>query len=260
LSVSCGPVTFTVTEQLGPLGTLAKLPVDYREAAFDFACWLAEGESVTSIQQYGITANPQVPDNICADSKAGSWSIAFTCSTGSVVSHTHAATPLTDTTPLLVVGANVAPNGKQATILLGDGTAGITYGVGFLAIVAPTPRRKVINFLVCVDTPLVTISSVPTLPVPPPFQTVTGSTNLPVGTTGSVFVNNTTNTAITITLPPLPTINQNLVIKDIAGNAGTYNITIIASGYTIDGQPSLVLSYNYAWAELTFTGTQWVQV
>ena len=105
-----------------------------------------------------------------------------------------------------------------------------------------------------------TLVAPPPLPPIPPYQFVTGSIDLPIGTTGSIFVNNTSNTAINITLPPMPVVNQNLVIKDIAGNSATYPITIDAEGYTIDGQPTLVIQFNYGWAELTFTGVQWVQV
>lgn len=360
-----GPTVFKVTERLGPLGTLAKLPVDYREATLDFTRWLAPGEIVTSVAQHGIQVDPEPSCN-------GSWSVAFDCSgccapaaprpdpllqpqsnaysvdgstsivTGNVpqflfqgstplsgyeVSNPHPTedlwvtdqgtasiggvgcfrvsynggtytTPLgyaplgpvsiigattghritarawggvtaplaasvdPDTNPLQVLAASVDVAGGKATVLIGDGTPGLTYGVSFLVLVSPTQRRKSVDLLVCVGTPLADIEGIPAPPpVPlPPYIFSTGNTDLPQGFTGSVFVNNTSGSSITVNLPPLPVVNQNVVIKDVLGNANTFNIIIAAAGYTIDGQLNLVLSYNYAWAELTYTGSQWVQV
>jgi hypothetical protein len=146
----------------------------------------------------------------------------------------------------------------KGVVLIGQGTAGLTYGVSFLAVVSPTQRRKAVDLLVCVGTPMVEIM----LPTPPPpldYQFLTGSATLPIGSHGSIFVNNTTG-GITITLPASPTVNQNLVVKDIAGNAATYPIVIQATGYDIDGMPGLTINTNYSWAEVVFTGTQWMQI
>ena len=357
-----GPTTFKVTERLGPLGTLAKLPIDYREATLDFTRWLASGEIVTSVAQHGIQVDPEPTCN-------GSWSIAFDCSgcctsttarpdplpqpagtaysvdgstvliTGGVaqflfggstplsgyeISNPHPTqdlwvtdqgtasiggvgcfrvsyqggtytTPLgyaplgpvsiigavtgqnitarawggvtaplaapadPDINPLEVLVASVTHAGTKATLLIGQGTPGLTYAVSFLAIVSPSQRRKAVDLLVCVGTPMVDIE-LPTLPPPPAYQFVTDSIDLAFGSTGSIFVNNISNSAITITLPPNPVINQNLVIKDIVGNSGTYPITVDAVGYTIDGEPNLVIRFNFGWAEFTFTGVQWVQI
>lgn len=358
-----GPTTFKVTERLGPLGTLAKMPVDHREAIIDFTRWLGAGEAVVSVEQHGIVVDPPATCN-------GSWSVAFDCGgcppgttprpdplpqpqgeaysvdgstsivTGGVpqflfggstplsgyeVSNPHPTedlwvtdqgtasiggvgcfrvsyqggtytTPLgyaplgpvsvvgavtgqnitarawggvtappaapadPDTNPLVVHSAAVAPSGKQAVILLGQGTPGLTYAVSFLAIVSPTQRAKTVDILVCVGVPLVDIGSMPTPLPPPPYQFVIGTIDLVLGSTGNIFVNNTSSSSISITLPPAPLIGQNLVIKDVLGNAATYNIVIDATGYTIDGVPTLTLRQNYSWAEITFTGVEWVQV
>lgn len=260
-STPCGPTIFTVTEQLGLLGTLAKLPVDQREATIDFTCWLAPGEFVASLDQHGIIANPVVPEVICSDvlKGGGTWSLAFNCSCGPFPV-TQPPVGGADTNPLTVLGASPINNGTQGTILIGQGTSGLTYGVSFLAVAAPSQRRKAVDLLVCVGTPMVDITVSPQPPPPLAYQFVTGDIALASGSHGSIFVNNTSGHAITITLPPLPVVNQNLVIKDITGNAATYPITIIATGYTIDGAAQLVLHANYSWAELTFTGIQWMQV
>lgn len=357
-----GPTVFKVTERLGPLGTLAKLPIDYREATLDFTRWLAPGEIVTSVAQHGIQVDPEPTCN-------GSWSVAFDCTgccapatprpdplpqptgnaysvdgsttivTGNVsqflfggstplsgyeISNPHPTedlwvtdqgtasiggvgcfrvsynggtytTPLgyvplgpvsiigataghritarawggvtapppapfdPDLNPLEILVASVTQAGTKATLLIGQGTPGLTYAVSFLAVVAPSMRRKSVDILVCIGTPMVDIE-LPTLPPPPAYQFVLGDIDLAFGSTGSIFVNNTSNAAITITLPPNPTINQNLVIKDIAGNSATYPITVDAVGYTIDGEPDLIIRYNFGWAEFTFTGVQWVQI
>ena len=47
------------------------------------------------------------------------------------------------------------------------------------------------------------------------------------------------------------------VIKDARGDAGTNNITIIATNSTIDGQTTFVLRINYAAISLVFSGVEW---
>jgi len=243
-----GPTVFKVTERLGPLGTLAKLPIDYREAYLDFTRWLAPGETVASVAQHGIQADPEPSCN-------GSWSIAFDCSECCSA----ATEPPPDSNPLIVFVASVAAAGTKATLLIGQGTPGLTYAVSFLAVVLPSMRRKSVDIMVCVGTPMVDIQ-LPTAPPSTGYRFVTNDIDLAFGSVGTIFVNNTSGHSITITLPPGPYINQNLVIKDMAGNSAIYPIIIDAVGYTIDGRDTLVIQYDYGWAELTFTGTQWVQI
>ena len=63
--------------------------------------------------------------------------------------------------------------------------------------------------------------------------------------------------ATAVWLPSDPAFNQRVQVKDGSGNAGTYNITVEGNGNTIDGQSTLVLNANYAFAELTFNGFEW---
>jgi len=77
---------------------------------------------------------------------------------------------------------------------------------------------------------------------------------LPSSANFFIFVNNITGSAISIAIPS-GTIGQQLIIKDIAGNAGTYNITITAGG--IDGFPNYVLVSNYMSLSLVWTGSFW---
>jgi len=46
-------------------------------------------------------------------------------------------------------------------------------------------------------------------------------------------------------------------IKDNAGTASIYNITITPSGKNIDGSASLVLNTNYGSVDIVYNGTQW---
>jgi len=91
--------------------------------------------------------------------------------------------------------------------------------------------------------------------------TVYFTTVLSAGFSGYLWVNNTTAAALTVTLPPSPGNGQSVVVKDVAGNAGTDAITVQGSGGDlIEGAASLDLVHNYSWLNLVFTGVQWVQV
>jgi hypothetical protein len=58
-----------------------------------------------------------------------------------------------------------------------------------------------------------------------------------------------------ITLPANPVVGQTVVVKDVAGNASTYNVTIAGSGGTlIDGAVSVLLNAN--WKAFTFVFNQ----
>ena len=68
----------------------------------------------------------------------------------------------------------------------------------------------------------------------------------------------TNTTARTMTLPENATLGTQYIIKDVAGGAGTYNITIARTGSdTIDGQTSQVINTNYASVTLVSDGSNW---
>lgn len=73
-------------------------------------------------------------------------------------------------------------------------------------------------------------------------------------TVNTVFVNNDSEEEIEITLPSTPVRYTELWVKDIAGNAGTYNITITGS---IDGEASYIIGSNYGGALLRWSGSEW---
>jgi hypothetical protein len=67
----------------------------------------------------------------------------------------------------------------------------------------------------------------------------------------------TSSIPITITLDNSVSYGTLLTIKDWTGNAGTNNITIDGNGKFIDGQATVVISYNYGSIGLIFTSGNW---
>ena len=88
---------------------------------------------------------------------------------------------------------------------------------------------------------------------------VTVTTALAAGFSGFVWAEPASG-PITITMPATPTIGQEVTIKNTAGNAAARNITIAGGSRTIEGASTLVISTNYAWVALIYTGAEWVQV
>lgn len=98
-------------------------------------------------------------------------------------------------------------------------------------------------------------------PAAPQAVIVVGvTTALPAGYAGFVRAENQTSAPITITLPPAPTMGQEITIKDCSGNASLYPITINGGSVFIEGVMTLILMYNFSWVDLYYTGAQWVQV
>lgn len=90
------------------------------------------------------------------------------------------------------------------------------------------------------------------------YFAVTTSTALPEGAEGLVLVN--AGGPLTVVLPPSPVARQTLTIKDAAGNALANAITISGGDANIEGAATLALNYDYSWAQLAYSGTQWVQI
>lgn len=356
-----GPTTFKVSESLGPVGWLAKEPIDYREFHLDFKRWLAPTEAIVSVSQYAVATNPKLPAKGCwtpayqccpnpcdpcgdgdgpvvapysidgstiielanvpqtlfagvtpprgfeianpnpsflddiwvsdtgpaAVNGVSSWRVAGNGGTYvtpddyqpigpvSVIAERAGLyvtarmwgggvlpgddDPPVDANPLHVALATVV-GGTRAVLMVGGGTAGMTYGLSVLAVAEPTQRRKAIDILFCVGKPMVDIQ-LPTPPPPPPFQYVDGGVvNLPVNTIGDIFVRNQTTAGVLIRLPPLPNVNDELTIKDIVGNADDYNILVqpaTGSGVSIDGQNFYSIAFRFGALRVKWTGTRW---
>lgn len=238
-----GPVVLKVAEKVGPLGTtpVVKQSPDITEVIVDFSAWLGVGEAVSSLQSITILANPST--------SYPSWQTDFPFVTPT-------APAPADTNTLVVQGAAIITSGTQAQLFIGAGTAGLAYMLSFLAYVLPTGRIKEIDILVSINQP---VNSA--MPITGPVTQVTAvaaTTALAAGTTGSVNISNGAGAPITITLPPLPILDQTLNLKDVLGNAETFNITIQgAAGATIDGATTFTFSQNFQASAFKWTGAQW---
>jgi hypothetical protein len=71
----------------------------------------------------------------------------------------------------------------------------------------------------------------------------------------AIVLNNTTPATTTVTLPTAPASGRYLLIKDGAGNASSFPITI--SGGTIDGSTTKAINTNFSSVELIFNGSTW---
>lgn len=67
-----------------------------------------------------------------------------------------------------------------------------------------------------------------------------------------IFVDKTVPEVTTITLPASPTDSRSLIIKDAAGNAGDFNITINGNGQNIDGQSTYILTADWESVEIIY--------
>ena len=83
---------------------------------------------------------------------------------------------------------------------------------------------------------------------------VTGSSSVPKDQK-STFCNCTSPS--TQTLPAAPYNGERHMIKDMAGNAGTYNITVSGNGNYIDGALTQIISFNYGAITVEWNGSNW---
>jgi hypothetical protein len=66
----------------------------------------------------------------------------------------------------------------------------------------------------------------------------------------------TSASALTLTLPASPALNDEIQILDASGNASTYNITVARNGNKINGGTgNLIIDNNGGWYTLLYTGT-----
>lgn len=65
----------------------------------------------------------------------------------------------------------------------------------------------------------------------------------------------TSASALTLTLPSSPSVNDQVDIFDASGNASTYNITVARNGKLINGNAgNFIIDVNGSWYTLVFTG------
>lgn len=86
---------------------------------------------------------------------------------------------------------------------------------------------------------------------PNAYSSISSNTNLLVSTRYYV----TSASALTLTLPSSPTINDQIDIFDASGNASTYNITVARNSKLINGNSgNFIIDVNGSWYTLVFTG------
>jgi hypothetical protein len=89
--------------------------------------------------------------------------------------------------------------------------------------------------------------------IPVPYSTLNSDTNL---VAGMRYYVSSSNTALTLTLPSSPAVNDQIDIFDASGNAATYNITVARNTKKINGVTgNLIIDTNGSWMTLVYTGS-----
>ena len=89
------------------------------------------------------------------------------------------------------------------------------------------------------------------------YKTVTAADSPYSALTLDYFLGCTTTAAIAVDLPNPTTSGNAFIIKDISGTANANNITITATGTTIDGAASKVINTSYGSFSVFFNGTSY---
>jgi hypothetical protein len=238
--------TFVVSDKTGIVGGIIKETAEVGRAVFDFSCWLDKDEVVGLVSRFSL-ANQ-------GSKAAVAWQPDYPFDPVDA-----AADPPADDVPLVFTGSTTDA-GRVVNVLVGAGTPGLTYTASFVAVGNRSGREKQINFLVTI--PQMTNAHLISTLDPAPsvsFTTVTASTPLLLGTTGTVFVDNATGGEITITLPPSPAFGQTVKGVDAAGNAWQHTIHwVAAAGALITGAASYDFRVAFQSAEFQWDGVEWI--
>lgn len=230
-----------------PFGPVVKENLDITLLIFDFTCWLNEGETISWVPQpvVALEGNTLVPP----------WQNDYPLDNTSVTG------PPNDDYPLVVLSTAITNGSTGLEVRISAGTPGLNYVVSVIVNSTVSERRKQVDCLVTVDQLI--NSNVISQSTPGSIENIIvigGNTTIPIGFIGFALVENNTSAPITVTMPVDHPSGKRITVKDAIGNAGTYPITISGGGTNIEGVSTLVLSYNYSWADLLSTGTSWVQV
>lgn len=229
-----------------PFGPVNKDNMDISRLIVDFTTWLDPSESITRVDHMMIKADPpQVTPP---------WQANYP------LDETSKNTP-PDTYPLVFTDHAVIHEGKAVVLDLAAGTPQLSYAVSFTATAGLSRRRRLVDVLMVVDKPLnpdmVALSdgATPSYTYPLIINT---TTLLPLGFTGTVYVENTVAMPITVTLPPTPDLGDAIDIKDVPGNAATWNITVVsADGSLIDDMASYLIAYGFGNLGVEWSGSRW---
>lgn len=239
---------FTVmADDTAAYGPATKQNLDIIRLVFDFSCWLDnEGIGATTYPQIKVEPLLPVPP----------WQNDYPLDNTSVTE------PVEDLYPLMVIAEAVTGLSSKLEIRVGSGTPGATYVVSAIVRGATTMRRKQVDCLVTVETPL-NESMVGEVDITPeelaPPLVVGGSATIPVNYHGRVYIENGTGYPITITLPASPFVLQRIEPVDILGTFGTAPCYFVgAPANLIDGETYFYTDTPHDDLIFEWTGAQWI--
>ena len=241
-----------------PVGPVVKENMDVTRLTYDFTQWLdmAEDEIVEQVEFPTIGVLPY------GSTPATNWRQDYPVDSTTTPDNT----PPPDTYPLMVVdeAANIINNGLGVEIKVIAGTPAFGYVLSFLTVASVTRRRKQVDTIINIEVPsnpaMLGPGDINPDNITPPLI-ITGSTALPMGFSGMVFINNEANTpSIVITLPPNPVAGQQVKAFDASGTNGTYPVTFRADAdqpMDVDGSIWFVSTIDCDVLEWTWTGSNW---
>jgi hypothetical protein len=152
---------------------------------------------------------------------------------------TAAQTVFTTTQPFIEGHEQVYFNG----MLILRGTDYTTSGSNTVTLASGAAASDIVEIL--------TVTNLSTY-IATPYSTLNSDTSLVVN---KRYYVSSSSTALTLTLPGSPAVNDQIDIFDASGNAATYNITVARNTKKINGVTgNLIIDTNGAWMTLIYTG------
>lgn len=242
-----------LADTLEPFGPVHKENLDIIRLLFDFHCWLEDdgdlAEPIAAVSYPVIGVEPKTP--------IPPWQNDYPLDNSSVT-----APPAEDTYPLSVMSVAISTDASRVEVRLQAGTPGLTYVISVIGSSATTKRRKQVDCFIYVEPPinpsLVSLAAPDITDITPPLI-VSGTTTLPLGFEGRIYIENSSGAPFTITLPVTPQQAQRVAPVDILGNAHIYPITFAgAPGDTIYSSPTYVMNANYDDIIFEWVGDHWI--
>jgi hypothetical protein len=217
-------------------GRTLKDTQDVTRITVDFSKWLDAGEVIGAVTSATVT-------------------VLLSASWNTDVFVAQAPLPIVDTTPLVVLSEALVSNNTEVRLMLGLGTPGVSYVVTFVATGQTSGRQKEVDIIVTIREP----QAMPG-PTPPPAIIAYELASFTVVAGTQLYLCDSLAGAMTATLPLNPLAGDYYTIKDAGGHAAASPITVLGNGHQIEGGTQVLISVNYGFVNLLYTGTRWVQV